>query len=261
MLHTNDFPFDVVGNDSANFLDKVTLFCDVLTCVLSPRAFFVHNFFNCGRVLPMSGWICQWKPFCVPVGDNFQKAYYEEWSRVCDDSTSDPGENSTKAIPTANVSTIVRSSENQNCTVKNKQPMEAPSALRPTEQPDAPTWELLGLQGSASFWERTEAPLPHQNVGAILFTRSSSVLFLNAWSCRFPVKRSCRAMRMWFPPAKTFTLRGQRLNPTLLSNHIWLMCKRPSHIIVRQLYEGKNQPPKNISPIPTCQTALAFKRG
>ena len=27
-------------------------------------------------------------------------------------------------------------------------------------QPDAPTWELLGPQGTASFWEKTEAPLP-----------------------------------------------------------------------------------------------------
>ena len=87
---------------------------------------------------------------------------------------------SIKAIPTANVSSMVRSSENQNCTVKHKQPMESPSAPRPTGQPDAPTWELLGPQGTASFWEKTEAPLPPQIVGAILFTRSSSVLFLNA---------------------------------------------------------------------------------
>ena len=47
-----------------------------------------------------------------------------------------------------------------------------------------------------------------QDVGAILLTRSSSVLFLNAWSCRFLVKRSCRAMRTWSPPANTITLRG-----------------------------------------------------
>ena len=26
-------------------------------------------------------------------------------------------------------------------------------------QPDAPTWELLGPQGTATFWEKTEAPL------------------------------------------------------------------------------------------------------
>ena len=61
----------------------------------------------------MSGWICQRKPFWIPVGDTFQKAYLEEWLRVGDDSIGDPGENSIKAIPTANVSTMVRSSQNK----------------------------------------------------------------------------------------------------------------------------------------------------
>ena len=56
---------------------------------------------------------------------------------------------------------MVRNSEYENCTVKHKQPEEAPSSPRPTGQPDAPRWELLGPQGTASFWERTEAPLPH----------------------------------------------------------------------------------------------------
>ena len=56
---------------------------------------------------------------------------------------------------------MVRNSEYKNCTVKQKQPEEAPSSPRPTGQPDAPAWELLGPQGTASFWERTEAELPH----------------------------------------------------------------------------------------------------
>ena len=75
----------------------------------------------------MLGWVCQWKPFWIPVGDNFQKAYLEEWLHIGDDSTGDPGENSIEAISTANVSTTVRSSENQNCTVRHKQPTDAPS--------------------------------------------------------------------------------------------------------------------------------------
>ena len=162
MLRTTDFPYEVVGNDSAYFLNRETLFCDVFTRVLFPRASsFIDNcVFSRGRVSPMSGWICQWKPLWIPVGDNNQKAYLEEWLCVGEDSTGDPGEDSIKAIPTANVSAMVRCSETPNCTVKHKRPEEAPSAPRPTEQPDAPTWELLGPQGTASFWERTEAPLP-----------------------------------------------------------------------------------------------------
>ena len=89
MLHSTNFPHDVVGNDSAYFLNKVTLFCDVLTYALFPRVFsFVDNCgFPCGRVLLMSGCVCQWKPFWIPVGDHLQKAYLEEWLRVGDDST------------------------------------------------------------------------------------------------------------------------------------------------------------------------------
>ena len=49
------------------------------------------------------------------VGGTFQKAYLEEWLRVGDDSISDLGD-SIKAIPTATVSMMVRSSENKDCT-------------------------------------------------------------------------------------------------------------------------------------------------
>ena len=27
----------------------------------------------------MTGWVCQWKPFCIPVDDSFKKAYVEDW--------------------------------------------------------------------------------------------------------------------------------------------------------------------------------------
>ena len=46
-------------------------------------------------------------------------------------------------------------------TVKHRQPFGAPSAPRsswqPVGRPDALTWELLGSQGTATFWEKTEA--------------------------------------------------------------------------------------------------------
>ena len=29
--------------------------------------------------MPMTGWVCQWKPFWIPVDDSFRKAYEEDW--------------------------------------------------------------------------------------------------------------------------------------------------------------------------------------
>ena len=51
----------------------------------------------------------------------------------------------------ANTPTMVHISEYKDCTTKHKRPEEAPSAPRRTGQPDAPTWELLGPQGTASL--------------------------------------------------------------------------------------------------------------
>ena len=94
----------------------------------------------------------------------------------------------------------------KDCTVKHKQPMEAPSAPRPMEQyeqpldapstpksswqavgePDAPTWKLSGTQGTASFWEKTEAPLPLQNAGVISDHLKQLIPFLERSELPFP---------------------------------------------------------------------------
>ena len=71
------------------------------------------------------------------------------------------GDDSSGEQGMANILTIVQGAGYKDCT-KQKLPEEAPSAPRPTGQPDVPTWELMGPQGTASFWERTEAPLPSQ---------------------------------------------------------------------------------------------------
>ena len=114
MLHSANFPFDVVGNDSAYFLNKVTLFRDVLTCALFPRVPLLIIVFSLAVVCcSCRAGFGQWKRFWIPVGDTFQKADLEEWLRVGGDSTSDRGEKSIKAIPTATVSMVVRSFEKQ----------------------------------------------------------------------------------------------------------------------------------------------------
>ena len=126
-----------------------------------------------------------------------------------DDSSSNLGEKCIKTIPTANFPKMVHNSEYKDCTIKHKRPEEAISAPRPTEQPDAPTSELLGRQGTASFWERTEAPLPLPKTLVQFYSpEASQSLSLNAWSCRFPVERSCRATRTWSLLAWTVALRG-----------------------------------------------------
>ena len=95
----------------------------------------------------MSGWVCQWKPFWIPVGESFQKAYLEEWIHMGDSCM-------------ANVPTLVQSAGYKDYTSKHKPPEDAPSAPRPAGQLDALTWEPVGPQGTASLWESTEAPLP-----------------------------------------------------------------------------------------------------
>ena len=32
----------------------------------------------------MTGWVCQWKPFWIPVEDSFKKVYLEEWVFISD---------------------------------------------------------------------------------------------------------------------------------------------------------------------------------
>ena len=197
MLHTTNFPYEVVGNDSAYILNKVTLFCDVLTRVLFPLAFsFVDNcVFPCGRESPMSGWICQWKPLSIPVGDTFQKACLEVGYELMMGSTSDPGENCIEAVPTADVSTMVRGTEKTYIV-----PSGTNNLWKRLQHRDQ--WGSLMLLLGTFLDARVLHPSGKERKHQCL-TKSSSVLFLNAWSCRFHVKISCRAVRMWSPLAKT----------------------------------------------------------
>ena len=48
----------------------------------------------------MSGWVCEWKPFWIPIGESFQKAYLEEWIHMGDDSSREQG--------MANIPTLVQ---------------------------------------------------------------------------------------------------------------------------------------------------------
>ena len=101
---------------------------------------------------PMSGWVCQWKPSWIPVGESFQKAYLEEWVYTGDDSSDGQG--------FANFLALVQGPGNKGHISKSKLREDAPPAPRPAAQPDALPWDPVGPQGTAFFWERNEAPLP-----------------------------------------------------------------------------------------------------
>ena len=58
---------------------------------------------------PMSGWVCQWKPFWIPVEDSFKKAFMEEWVFISDVPSEGP---SSAEDPMAHNITIRRTFSN-----------------------------------------------------------------------------------------------------------------------------------------------------
>ena len=132
----------------------------------------------------MTGWVCQWKPFWIPVGDTLQKAYLGEWQRVDDGSICDPREYSLEAVPCVADSRKQRRAENSECARKYEQPWNTSSAPRSSWQavgaPDVPTWKLSGTEGTfqPSGKNRRHYCLSLY-VGVISFSQSRSVPFLN----------------------------------------------------------------------------------
>ena len=62
---------------------------------------------------PLSGWVCQWKPFWIPVGESFTKACLEEWIFTGDDSSDEQG--------FANFPALVQSTDNK-CYIRDDEP-------------------------------------------------------------------------------------------------------------------------------------------
>ena len=117
-------PFDELPQDCFVVLCLFVLICSFLSAVASSEA----------PLCPMTGWVCQWKPFWIPVEDSFKKAYLEEWVFISDapsggPSSADHGELITE---TPRVPKLASSSP----------------------------WKPAKPQDKACFWERIEAPLP-----------------------------------------------------------------------------------------------------
>ena len=82
----------------------------------------------------MTGWVCQWKPFWIPVEDSFKKAYVEEW-----------------------VFLVNATSERSNSESQGDVIPETPKVSMPVS---SSLWGPTKNQDTACSWERIEAPLP-----------------------------------------------------------------------------------------------------
>ena len=82
----------------------------------------------------MSGWVCQWKPFWIPVEDSFKKAYMEEWVFIRDVPSEGP------------------SSTDQGEVI--------PETPRVSNLASSLLWEPAKPHDKECFLERIDAPLP-----------------------------------------------------------------------------------------------------
>ena len=93
-----------------------------------------------------------------------------------------------RGVPCVSHTRRKQRAENRDYAIKYEQPLETPSAPKSSWQAVGDLMPQLrnpGTERTLAFWEKSEAPLPSQNVYEILLTQSSSVLFLNVANDRF----------------------------------------------------------------------------
>ena len=135
-----------------SFLLSVTLCYDKLCtrATLSVSSLVALCSFSRPIIL-MAEWTCRWKPFWIPIGDTFQKAFLEEWQLVDDGSKRDPAEDNLQASPNTTESAKSLGSGSNDVTSKQEKPWGTSSAPKSSWQavgePDAPVWEALRNSG------------------------------------------------------------------------------------------------------------------
>ena len=93
---------------------------------------------------PMPSWVCQWKPFWIPFGESFKKAFLEECVFIGDDSSDEQR--------VSDFLVLIHSTGNTDYTRDVH-----PPTPRPARQPDSLPWESTRPQDKAYFLERIEA--------------------------------------------------------------------------------------------------------
>ena len=115
----------------------------------------------------MTEWVCRWNPFWIPSGDTFQKAYLEEWERVNDEQSHAPCEGKPHRISRTTESDRLQTAREDEWNTTRELPCDAPSLPKSLWQAfgesNAPSWEHIGTQESAVFWEPLGAPLLQKN--------------------------------------------------------------------------------------------------
>ena len=212
----------------------------------------------------MTGWACQWKPFWIPVGDTFQKAYPEEWQLVDDGSICDPGEYSVRAVPYVADSMRQRRAENSDCAIKYERPLVVPSASKPSwqvvGQPDAPTWKLSGTQGTSAFWENSEAPLPHPMRRCNFIHSKQLSPFPERLELPYPNREILSGCEEDVSFIHDRFSTWVKADPNNTSERHMDDVRKAFADFVRHLCEGKRHPLKNMSSTAACQTVHPFKK-
>ena len=151
--------------------------------------------------VPMPSWVCQWKPFWIPVGESFKKAFLEEWVFVGDSSDEQKVTDFPVLLHSTCHTDYIRDGH--------------PPTPRPSRHPVSLPWEPTRPQDKTYFWERIEAPLPP------LQPRPRC-----NFNCPFQMMKYCQATKMLSPQKQINLLHGSRWTLTRSWYIIWLMFKK-----------------------------------
>ena len=115
--------------------DELPQDCFVVLCLIVQQYTFLSAIASSVAPLcPMTGWVCQWKPFWIPVEDSLKKAYLEEWVFISDAPSEGPR--------TAEDPMVHNTDHSEDI------PVTPRASKHSTSQP----WETAKPQDKACFW-------------------------------------------------------------------------------------------------------------
>ena len=145
-----------VDYDPTNFLKD----CFVVSCLfVQIRASFSAIASSEAPLCPMSGWVCQWKPFWIPVEDSFKNASLEEWVFISDEPSEGPSSAEDPMVQNTDHSEFI------------------PVTPRASKHSTSLPWKTAKSQDEACFWKRIETPLPPLRPHSSTSAQSLSLTF------------------------------------------------------------------------------------